>query len=356
MYDEGHERFIAFGGLTSGNDVEVCVNDTYQLTLKNKSSGTGNGAGNSGSLVAVWKKLRCSGSLPSPRWCHSGVLQGDDMFVFGGWSYERTEGAGSGSKFFNDVHILNITTLVWTQVDTSGSAPRPRCQCACFLFEKKTITSERKVIRDSDYNNEAENDVKSIFKSCNLIESDTSAILQHAKQHATLHSDLPSDNTVATSDCISRVRDLESSPNHNVNVIGHDESQITKTSTDVQPSPDFYLSNKMQLLSHTKCDSSIQGKGKEGNDAWQDDEDVSGPSQFQGVNVSSSDDSAGGTTSMTLSLSLPTSIASSSLSSTPKYSKASRGYMVIYGGSCHNQEVRSCLTLIIIAFYFLSSS
>ena len=84
MYDEGHERFIAFGGLTSGNDVEVCVNDTYQLTLKNKSSGTGNGAGNSGSLVAVWKKLRCSGSLPSPRWCHSGVLQGDDMFVFGG--------------------------------------------------------------------------------------------------------------------------------------------------------------------------------------------------------------------------------------------------------------------------------
>jgi Kelch motif len=310
------------------------------------SCGSGNGTGSAGSLVAVWKKLRCSGSLPSPRWCHSGVLQGDDMFVFGGWSYERTEGAGSGSKFFNDVHILNITTLVWTQVDTSGSAPRPRCQCACFLFEKKTIASERKASCDSDNNDEAGNDMKSMLKSSNLVESDTSAIVQYAEQLTTLHSGLPFDSTVPTSDNISRIRDLESSPSHDVNVIGHDESHITKTGTNAQLCPDLYLSNEMQSLSHTKCDSSIQGE--EGSNAWQDDEEVSGSSQFQGVKVSSSDDGAGGTTSMTLSLSLPTSIASSSLSSTPKYSKTSRGYMVIYGGSCHNQEVRPCLTLITV--------
>lgn len=352
MYDKQNDRFIAFGGLTSGNDVEVCVNDTYQLTLEKESSGSGNGSGSAGSLVAVWKKLRCSGSLPSPRWCHSGVLQGDDMFVFGGWSYERTEGAGSGSKFFNDVHILNITTLVWTQVDTSGSAPRPRCQCACFLFEKKAIASERKAICDSDDNDEAENDMKSMLKSRNLIESDTSAIVKYAEQHTTLHSDLPFDSTVPTSGYISRIRDREGLPNHDVNVIGHNESHITKSDINAELSPDLYLSNEMQSLSHIKCDGSVQGEESDG--AWQDDEEVSGSSQFQGVKVSSSDDSVGGTTSMTLSLSLPTSIASSSLSGTPKYSKASRGYMVIYGGSCHNQEVRPCLTLI-TALSLLSS-
>jgi Kelch motif len=345
VYDKQNDRFIAFGGLTSGNDVEVCVNDTYQLTLETKSSG--NGTGSAGSLVAVWKKLRCSGCLPSPRWCHSGVLQGDDMFVFGGWSYERTEGAGSGSKFFNDVHILNTTTLVWTQVGTSGSTPRPRCQCACFLFEKKTIASERKAICDSDNNDDAENDKKSMLKSSNLIESDKSAIVQHAEQLTTLHSDLPFDSTVATSDNISRISDREGLPNHDVNVIGHNESHITKTDANAQLSPDLYLSIEMQSLGRTKCDGSVQGE--EGTDAWQDNEEVSGLSQFEGVKVSSSDDSAGGTTSMTLSLSLPTSIASSSLSGTPKYSKASRGYMVIYGGSCHNQEVHPCLTLIITA-------
>ena len=344
MYDKGNDRFIAFGGLTSGNDVEVCVNDTYQLTLEKKGSGDGDGTGSQGSLVAVWKKLRCSGSLPSPRWCHSGVLQGDDMFVFGGWSYERTEGAGSGSKFFNDVHILNITTLVWTQVDTSGSAPRPRCQCACFLFEKKTIASERKAICDSNNNDEGESDMKSVLRSSNLIESDTSAIVQYAEQHTTLHSDLPFDSIVATSDYISRIRDRESSPNYDADVIAHNESHITKTDANAQLSPDLHLSNEMQSLSHTKCDRS--GQGEEGDDARQGDEDVSGSSQYQGVKVSSSDDSAEGTISMTLSLSLPTSVASSSLSSTPKYSKASRGYMVIYGGSCHNQEVRTCLTYI----------
>jgi Kelch motif len=353
VYDKGNDRFIAFGGLTSGNDVEVCVNDTYQLTLEKKTSGSGNGTGSAGSLVAVWKKLRCSGSLPSPRWCHSGVLQGDDMFVFGGWSYERTEGAGSGSKFFNDVHILNITTLVWTQVDTSGSAPRPRCQCACFLFEKKTISSERKAICDSD-SDEAENDINSMLKSSNLIESDTSAIVQYAEQLTTLHSDLPFDSSVATSGYISRISGREGLRNHDVDVIGHNELHISKTDANAQLSPDLYLSNEMQSLSHTKCDSSIQGEV--GTDAWLGDEEVSGLSQFQGVKVSGSDDSAGGTTSMTLSLSLPASIASSSLSGTPKYSKASRGYMVIYGGSCHNQEVRPSLTLIITALSLLSSS
>ena len=165
MYDEKGNRFIAFGGLTSMNEVEMCVNDTYQLTLQKEplltlneavtpgrlrwncvkkrpdnGSGVKSQGGNiSSGPVAVWKKLNTTGTHPSPRWCHSGMLQGDDMLVFGGWSYERSVGVGSGSKFFNDVHVLNIATLVWTQLDTSGSPPRPRCQCACFLFQNKIV-------------------------------------------------------------------------------------------------------------------------------------------------------------------------------------------------------------------------
>jgi uncharacterized protein YheU (UPF0270 family) len=173
VYDKTNNRFIVFGGLTSGNEVEVCVNDTYQLVIENDAlftlneavspgrlgydcrkkrrsfsdtgeSGTSGSSSSSGPM-AVWKRLHCTGSLPSPRWCHSGVLQGEDMIVFGGWSYERTVGVGTGSKFFNDVHILNITTLVWTKIITTGSPPRARCQCACFLFENKIddLTDEK---------------------------------------------------------------------------------------------------------------------------------------------------------------------------------------------------------------------
>lgn len=63
------------------------------------------------------------------------------MIIFGGWSYLRTDGVGSRSTFFNDIHILNIDTFVWTELQTTGSIPRPRCQCASFIVAGDFDTS-----------------------------------------------------------------------------------------------------------------------------------------------------------------------------------------------------------------------
>ena len=197
VYEEKSNRFLVFGGLTSGNEVEICVNDTYQLVIQDEvlftfneaispgrlgyncnkndnnndnnnhnnnndnnnnnnrnnrtcsnpiqtTTGTNNnqhdsqyGSNSPSGPMAVWKKLDCSGNLPSPRWCHSSIIQGSDMIVFGGWSYERSVGISTGSNFLNDLYILNVSTLVWTKVNTFGCLPRPRCQCACFLYKSK---------------------------------------------------------------------------------------------------------------------------------------------------------------------------------------------------------------------------
>lgn len=347
MYDKYNNRFIAFGGLTSGEDVEVCVNDTYQLTIQNTSSCSSR----SSSLVAVWKKLHCSGTLPSPRWCHSGVLQGDDMIVFGGWSYERTVGAGSGSKFFNDVHILNITTLVWTQIDTTGSAPRPRCQCACFLFDKKIAAPERRDICKSDSDEEAVNNVQIMTKCRILAPPDTSEVAQHEDRYITNYPHLTLGNTVAvsTNDGMKLSRDCHSSHNHAMSVFGRSDEQLVKADTDRQLSDKSFQSNNMHLITHTEHDGWNHENKKD--DVCQEVLGKAFPStispdssMIRYEKISLSDESICETKSMTvslsLSLSLPTSIASSSVSGTPKYSKASRGYMVIFGGSCHNQEVR----------------
>ena len=174
MYQENQNRFLIFGGLTSGNEIEICVNDTYELTLQDEVYFTlseaispgrlgydcekkaaasrtqpqnfgvnrPNGSRSKSGPMAVWRKLQCKGKLPSPRWCHSSVLQGDSMMVFGGWSYERAVGVSTGSDFLNDLYVLDVQTLVWTEVQTSGISPRPRCQCACFLFNKNSENSE----------------------------------------------------------------------------------------------------------------------------------------------------------------------------------------------------------------------
>ena len=344
MYDKYNNRFIAFGGLTSGEDVEVCVNDTYQLTIQNTSSCSSR----SSSLVAVWKKLHCSGTLPSPRWCHSGVLQGDDMFVFGGWSYERTVGAGSGSKFFNDVHILNITTLVWTQIDTTGSAPRPRCQCACFLFDKKIAAPERSDICKSDSDEEAVNDMQIMTKCRILAPCAASQVAQHEDRYITNYPHLTLGNTVATStnDDMKLSRDCHSNHNHAMSVLGRSNEQLVKANTDRQLNDESFQSNSMYLITRAEHDGRNHGKkddvceeGKALPSTFSPDS-----SMIRYEKISLTDEGVCETKSMTvslsLSLSLPTSIASSSVSGTPKYSKASRGYMVIFGGSCHNQEVR----------------
>ncbi|KAJ7977856.1 BTB-kelch protein [Quillaja saponaria] len=65
----------------------------------------------------AWSTLATTGQGPGRRDSHSAVLVGQRMIVFGGTN---------GSKKVNDVHILDLGTKEWTQPECKGTHPSPR--------------------------------------------------------------------------------------------------------------------------------------------------------------------------------------------------------------------------------------
>ncbi|TMW66068.1 hypothetical protein Poli38472_003833 [Pythium oligandrum] len=72
----------------------------------------------------VWSRVHASGRLPVPRANHSSALVDESQIViFGGWD---------GHKRLNDIHVLDTYTMVWSAVDVQsntpfgGSLPHPR--------------------------------------------------------------------------------------------------------------------------------------------------------------------------------------------------------------------------------------
>ena len=143
--DSSVSRFILFGGrlghesgIGRGPEVDRSPfpNEVYELELWVNSAGksttkSGNVSSTNLSYSGVWKKLPCIGTAPCGRWCHSAVLSGREMIVFGGWA-EQAHGA---NVFFNDMYSLNLDTLEWREVNTQGPRPWKRCQAACFVVE-----------------------------------------------------------------------------------------------------------------------------------------------------------------------------------------------------------------------------
>lgn len=73
----------------------------------------------------VWRKVRCHGDLPPPRYGHSLCMLGSRIFIFGG----RTE----KSKYLNDIYMLDLDTYIWAKVSTSTSSPLPRMGHTCVM-------------------------------------------------------------------------------------------------------------------------------------------------------------------------------------------------------------------------------
>ncbi|KAL3591086.1 hypothetical protein D5086_009726 [Populus alba] len=65
----------------------------------------------------VWNTLATTGQGPGPRDSHSAVLVGHQMIVFGGTN---------GSKKVNDLHILDLGTKEWISPECKGTPPSPR--------------------------------------------------------------------------------------------------------------------------------------------------------------------------------------------------------------------------------------
>lgn len=78
----------------------------------------------------VWKELNTTGQILAPRAGHATVSLGKHLFVFGGFTDDR--------NLFDDLHMLNIETGVWTKVATTGQGPSARFSIAgdCLDFKR----------------------------------------------------------------------------------------------------------------------------------------------------------------------------------------------------------------------------
>ncbi|KAK9116027.1 hypothetical protein Sjap_014974 [Stephania japonica] len=70
----------------------------------------------------VWRELNALGQILPPRAGHSAVTLGKNLFVFGGFTDDR--------NLYDDLHLLNLETGVWTKVLASGQVPSARFSVA----------------------------------------------------------------------------------------------------------------------------------------------------------------------------------------------------------------------------------
>jgi len=69
-------------------------------------------------VTMTWFQGPEGGGAPNARFDHTAnLIGGTKLFVFGGWN---------GQEFFNDVFVLDLEIMAWTQPATSGPAPSPR--------------------------------------------------------------------------------------------------------------------------------------------------------------------------------------------------------------------------------------
>ncbi|XP_014242598.1 kelch domain-containing protein 2-like isoform X2 [Cimex lectularius] len=70
-------------------------------------------------LTELWTLAECTGDVPLGHSGSTGVVCGDFLYLFGGLFGENSE-----FKYSNGLYRLNLKTLVWTQLNPTGPAPK----------------------------------------------------------------------------------------------------------------------------------------------------------------------------------------------------------------------------------------
>ncbi|KAI0283573.1 hypothetical protein BGY98DRAFT_1166476 [Russula aff. rugulosa BPL654] len=91
-----------FGGARGQHD----YNDTWSFDISTRK----------------WTELQCTGSIPSPRYCHTAVLVDDVMYVFAGFSTDE--------GYLNDLYALQLSTQRWFKFHNEGLSPHRRANHA----------------------------------------------------------------------------------------------------------------------------------------------------------------------------------------------------------------------------------
>jgi hypothetical protein len=65
----------------------------------------------------LWKEMKCTGEIPCARYSHSACIYNDVMYVFAGKGHDG---------LLNDLYTLNLDTWEWTRVKALGMVPEAR--------------------------------------------------------------------------------------------------------------------------------------------------------------------------------------------------------------------------------------
>jgi len=74
-----------------------------------------------------WAQMEAKGEVPAARSAHTSVVVGKSMIVFGGWN---------GAHCMNDMYELKLDTATWSKVAYTGEAPCTRCSHGATVFEE----------------------------------------------------------------------------------------------------------------------------------------------------------------------------------------------------------------------------
>lgn len=101
----------------------------------------------------VWMQFDTLGSPPKPRSLHTASLVGSQMFVFGGWINQDDDESADDKENMsycstNSMHILDLNTFEWKEVENSALVPPPRAgHCAVACNNRIYISSGRSIYR-----------------------------------------------------------------------------------------------------------------------------------------------------------------------------------------------------------------
>jgi len=118
-YDPTSNRMIVFGGENAGG---VQMNDVWALDLAPGSE--------------TWTELSTSGQPPSLRAAMASCFDAEarKFFIFGGSYYPGY------FIFYNDLHVLDLGSLLWTELYPSGSLPTERrCAAGAYDFSNRNF-------------------------------------------------------------------------------------------------------------------------------------------------------------------------------------------------------------------------
>ncbi|KAH0486136.1 MAG: hypothetical protein KVP17_001399 [Porospora cf. gigantea B] len=93
----------------------------------------GNAALMENSNELLWREIRKQGEIYTPRFDHSTIRRGDQVYLFGG----STANFYTVDQFLNDLFVFDTITGLWTRISPQSTSPSPRAGQSMVMYKNK---------------------------------------------------------------------------------------------------------------------------------------------------------------------------------------------------------------------------